>query len=109
LRVFREDVLVCSCGGRSSASESAATVLLVDSVKLLVSPDGVGNPAPCPGGGNTLYFDGTPGDLVHPGIETVTGGTWSAQLFESESGVSAVQIARSPRTRPGTSGSTSIR
>jgi prepilin-type processing-associated H-X9-DG protein len=44
----------------------------------LVTPAGVGSPAPCLGGGNVLFFDGEAGDYIHPGVATITQGSWTA-------------------------------
>jgi hypothetical protein len=63
---------------RLTTQGGAGTSLWVDDVALIAAPDGVGGAAACLGGGNALYLDGTAGDWVHPGIETITAGPWYA-------------------------------
>lgn len=45
----------------------------------LVQPAPIGSAAPCLGGGNVLYLNGDALSFIHPGIETVTDGTWDIQ------------------------------
>lgn len=44
--------------------------------------------APCLVGGNVLYLNGEPGDLVHPGVETLQQGQWSAEASSTHVGIS---------------------
>jgi hypothetical protein len=61
------------------ALASAPTVTVATSGTLtLMPPMGVGSAAPCLGATSVIFFDGDPGDWVHPGLDTITQGTWSA-------------------------------
>jgi Tol biopolymer transport system component len=51
--------------------------------------------APCLTGGNVLHLDGTEDDYIHPGVETITGGTWSGAL-DGESKVTIELFLRDP-------------
>jgi hypothetical protein len=80
------------------ALASAPQAVIASTVGLtLVAPTGVGSPAPCLGGGNVLYFDGDTGDYIHPGMQTITGGTFTAQY-------SADQVSLSVNTSNGATG-----
>ena len=59
-------------------ASAPATVLAVSDPIALVPPTGVGSTAACLTGGNVLFLDGDPGAFIHPGIETLTNGTWGA-------------------------------
>ena len=63
------------------ASASApGTVLGRSATFTLLAPQGVGSPAPCQVGGNVVFFDGMPGDYIHPGTDTIRVGAWSASI-----------------------------
>jgi hypothetical protein len=59
-----------------SLAASPTTQLAVSRAITLVTPAGVGDPTPCLGGGNVLFFNGDSGDYIHPGIVTITAATW---------------------------------
>jgi hypothetical protein len=40
------------------------------------SSSGISDPT-CAGAGDVAYFDGDPGDYIHPGVDTITQGNWS--------------------------------
>ena len=61
-----------------ASASSPATVLARSAEFQLVTPDGVGSPAPCQIGGNVLFLDGDSGDYIHPGTDTIQVGSWSA-------------------------------
>jgi hypothetical protein len=46
---------------------------------LIEAPTGVGSTAPCMTGGNVVFFNGDSGDYIHPGMATITQGTFSTQ------------------------------
>jgi hypothetical protein len=59
----------------SSASTGAGTLLEQAAV-------------PCQGAGNVLYFDGDATDGIHPGMDTITAGTWTV-MAGTNAGVAA--------------------
>ena len=50
----------------------------------------------CMVSGNVLYLDGDPQDYVHPGVDTITNATWSAQSDPAE-----IQISVDPTNNQG--------
>ncbi len=71
-----------SCKGTFTVELALAkdpkVVVASSDIVELVTPTGVGSPAPCLLGGDTLYFDGDAGDYIHPGKDTINAGSWSA-------------------------------
>jgi prepilin-type processing-associated H-X9-DG protein len=61
---------------RLALASDPETVVATAGPLELVAPEGVGSPAPCLGGGNVLFFDGS--GYVFTGTQTVTLGTFSA-------------------------------
>jgi hypothetical protein len=77
------------------ALASAPTVVVAHSEPItLVAPTGVGSSAPCLAGGNVVFFDGDAGDYIHPGIDTITQGTWGLQ--SSGTTPSTVHVSLTP-------------
>lgn len=79
---------VSGCTGSATltvaAAASPATVLARSTSFELVTPQGVGSPAPCEIGGNVLFFDGDPFDFIHPGTDTIQLGSWNASVTNGE-------------------------
>jgi len=83
---------------RFSAAGSAT--LDVDAVSLVAAPDAVGNAAPCLVGGNMFLLDGSPGDYIHPGTETLTAGVWHSNTMAEATGTTRVEVGvRAPDYR----------
>jgi len=76
--------LVSGCTGPArltvAHASTPATVLARSSQFALVTPDGVGSPAPCQIGGNVVFFDGDSGDYIHPGTDTIQVGSWGTSV-----------------------------
>jgi hypothetical protein len=53
------------------------TIVATSDPIALTPPTGVGSDSPCLGGQNVIFFDGDPGDYIHPGIETLSAGSWN--------------------------------
>jgi hypothetical protein len=63
------------------ALAGAPSVIVATSNPIaLVPPTGVFSDAACLGGGNVLFYDGDANDYIHPGMETISLGTWQATV-----------------------------
>lgn len=70
-----------ACSGtfelRLALASAPSTVVATSGPLTLVAPTGVGNPAPCLGSANVVFFDGDQGEFIFPHLATITQGTWS--------------------------------